>query len=85
MEATFDVINEAKSIFNKEMEALVKTRDSLGEDFENLVEIVRARWFLLEWVSQAILQQKFLQHWQALAHLLSSCILAKLCTAIWEW
>lgn len=36
MEATFDVINEAKSIFNKEMEALVKTRDSLGEDFENL-------------------------------------------------
>ena len=23
MEATFDVINEAKSIFNKEMEALV--------------------------------------------------------------
>ena len=40
MEATFDVINEAKSIFNKEMEALVKTRDSLGEDFENLVELV---------------------------------------------
>mgnify|MGYP000746616809 FL=1 len=36
MEATFDVINEAKSIFNKEMEALVKTRDSLGEDFESL-------------------------------------------------
>lgn len=40
MKAEFDVINEAKSIFDKEMEALVKTRDSLGEDFENLVELV---------------------------------------------
>lgn len=40
MKAEFDVINEAKSIFDKEMEALVKTRDSLGEDFERLVELV---------------------------------------------
>ena len=40
MKAEFDVIDEAKSIFDKEMEALVKTRDSLGEDFENLVELV---------------------------------------------
>lgn len=40
MKVEFDVINEAKSIFDKEMEALVKTRDSLGDDFENLVELV---------------------------------------------
>lgn len=40
MKAEFDVIDEAKSIFDKEMEALVKTRDSLGEDFEKLVELV---------------------------------------------
>lgn len=40
MKAEFDVIDEAKSIFDKEMEALVKTRDSLGEDFGKLVELV---------------------------------------------
>lgn len=40
MRAEFDVIKEARSIFDKEMEALAKTRDSLGEDFENLVELV---------------------------------------------
>ena len=40
MKTEFDIINEAKSIFDKEMEALVKTRDSLGEDFENLVGLV---------------------------------------------
>lgn len=40
MKAEFDVIHEARSIFDKEMEALAKTRDSLGEDFEKLVELV---------------------------------------------
>ena len=35
-----DIIKEARGIFDKEMEALVKTRDSLGEDFETLVELV---------------------------------------------
>ncbi len=40
MKAEFDVIREARGVFDKEMEALVKTRDSLGADFENLVELV---------------------------------------------
>lgn len=34
------IISEAKAVFDKEMEALVKTRDSLGPDFENLVQLV---------------------------------------------
>lgn len=34
------IISEAKAVFDKEMEALVKTRDSLGPDFENLVHLV---------------------------------------------
>lgn len=37
---SFDVISEAKSIFDKEIEALVKTRDALGEDFETLVKLI---------------------------------------------
>lgn len=36
----FDIISEAKAIFDKEMEALVKTRDALGPDFEKIVELV---------------------------------------------
>ena len=40
MKAEFDVISEARSVFDKEMDALLKTRDSLGADFENLVDLV---------------------------------------------
>lgn len=40
MNTEFDILTEAKSIFDKEMEALVKTRDALGSDFEKIVELV---------------------------------------------
>lgn len=40
MDFQFNVIEEAKKVFDIEMEALAKTRDSLGEDFENLVNLV---------------------------------------------
>lgn len=40
MNTQFDVLAEARSIFDKEMEALVKTRDALGPDFEKIVELV---------------------------------------------
>lgn len=40
MNTELDVIQEARSIFDKEIEALCKTRDALGGDFENLVELV---------------------------------------------
>lgn len=40
MKAEFDVISEARFVFDKEMQAIAKTRDSLGEDFENLVNLV---------------------------------------------
>ena len=40
MDFQFNVIEEAKKIFDMEMDALVKTRDALGEDFENLVNLV---------------------------------------------
>ena len=40
MERQFNTINEARSVFEKEIEALQKTRDALGEDFEVLVELV---------------------------------------------
>ena len=36
----FDVVNESKNVFDKEITALEKTREALGEDFENLVELV---------------------------------------------
>lgn len=36
----FDVIKAAQEIFDVEIDALVKTRDSLGEDFERLVDLV---------------------------------------------
>lgn len=40
MRSQFEVCAEAQSVFDKEIEALRKTRDSLGEDFEKLVELV---------------------------------------------
>ena len=40
MKSQFDVRAEARAVFDKEIEALRKTRDALGEDFENLVELV---------------------------------------------
>ena len=40
MENQFDVRAEACTVFDKEIEALRKTRDVLGEDFENLAELI---------------------------------------------
>ena len=40
MEQKFDIVTEAKNIFDKEIEALNKVRDSLGEDFETLVKLI---------------------------------------------
>ena len=40
MDLQFDIVEEAKKIFDIEMEALIKTRDALGSDFENLVNLV---------------------------------------------
>lgn len=36
----FDVVKEACAVFNKEIEALQKTRDALGADFEKLCQLV---------------------------------------------
>ena len=40
MEHQFDVRAEARGVFDKEIAALTKTRETLGEDFENLVQLV---------------------------------------------
>ena len=40
MEAQFDVIEEAHAVFDKEIEALTRTRDALGEGFSNMVDLV---------------------------------------------
>lgn len=40
MDIQFDVIEEAKKIFNTEMEALARARDSIGADFEELIELI---------------------------------------------
>ncbi len=40
MEQQFNIVNEAKNIFDKEIEALLKVRDYLGEDFETLVNLI---------------------------------------------
>ena len=37
---TINLVQEARTIFDKEIEALEKTKDSLGPDFEKLVELV---------------------------------------------
>ena len=36
----FDILSEARHIFDIEIEALSKTRDSLGEDFTNLIQLI---------------------------------------------
>lgn len=40
MNAHFDVIEEAKSIFDKEILAIEKTRNALSADFEKIVELI---------------------------------------------
>lgn len=40
MNEKMDVIKEAKHIFDIEIEALVKTRDALGQDFEKILELM---------------------------------------------
>ena len=40
MRSQFDVCAEAHAVFDKEIEALRKTQDSLSEDFEKLVDLV---------------------------------------------
>ena len=40
MKSQFDVRAEARAVFDKEIEALQKTRETLGGDFEKLVELV---------------------------------------------
>jgi len=36
----FDILHEAHSIFNKEIQAIEATRDALGPDFEKMVELI---------------------------------------------
>lgn len=40
MAKKFDYISEAKKVFDKEIEALQKTRDALGEDFETILNLI---------------------------------------------
>ena len=40
MDKKFDYISEAKKVFDKEIEALQKTRDALGEDFETILNLI---------------------------------------------
>ena len=40
MDKQFDYISEAKKVFDKEIEALEKTRDALGEDFEKILNLI---------------------------------------------
>ena len=40
MNTEFDILPHARAVFDKEIEALLKTRDALGSDFEKLVELV---------------------------------------------
>ena len=40
MNNDFNIIAEAKSIFDKEIEALAKTRDAIGDDFETIIRLV---------------------------------------------
>lgn len=40
MELDFNTIEEAKKIFDKEIEALVRTRDAIGPDFEQILELI---------------------------------------------
>ena len=37
---SFDIIKAAKTVFDTELEALVRTRDSLGEDFAQIVNLI---------------------------------------------
>ncbi len=40
MEKEFDIVTEAKAIFDKEIDALLKTRDSLDNDFATAVQLM---------------------------------------------
>lgn len=40
MNEKFNVIEEAKNIFDKEIEAIERTKAALGEDFEEIVELI---------------------------------------------
>lgn len=40
MDIQFNVIKEAKTVFDKEIEALEKTKGCIGEEFEKIVELV---------------------------------------------
>lgn len=40
MEFAFDILTEARAVFNKEIAALEATRDALGEDFEKVAELI---------------------------------------------
>lgn len=40
MDAHINIVKEAKNVFDIEIESLVKTRDSLGEDFEAVVSLI---------------------------------------------
>lgn len=40
MEKQFDYISEAKKVFDKEIEALEKTRDALGDIFETILNLI---------------------------------------------
>lgn len=40
MNNTFDYVDEAKKVFDKEIEALEKTKNALGKDFETILDLI---------------------------------------------
>ena len=40
MDKKFDYLRETKKVFDEEIEALEKTRDALGEDFETILNLI---------------------------------------------
>ena len=69
-----DRTEEAKKVFDKEIEALKCTREILNDTFAGFIQAIiecRGKVILCGWENQATLRKKFLQPWPAWAHLLS--------------
>ena len=84
----FDVIEEARRVFDAEIVAMQKTRDSLGEDFEQIINLIlncQGKVVVTGMGKPGHIAKRLRHPLQVLERLRSSCTQARLCMATLVW
>ena len=83
-----DILAEARTVFDKEIQALEKTKAALGADFEKIAELIlhcRGKVIITGMGKPGHIGTKIAATLQVWARPRSLCIPPRQCTATWAW